>query len=70
MEGYIPSNNFPSMRKQEQENLDFKSDIDVFNKLDEIAEEYGFRKGEPKSLGMRLVNLKNHCNLILLKRLH
>ncbi|MFF8775595.1 hypothetical protein, partial [Kitasatospora sp. NPDC015120] len=48
MEGYIPSNNFPSMRNQEQENLDFKSDIDVFNKLDEVAEEYGFKKGRAK----------------------
>lgn len=48
MEGYIPSNNFPSMRNQEQENLDFKSDLDVFNKLDEVAEEYGFKKGRAK----------------------
>lgn len=45
MEGYIPSNNFPSMRNQEQEDLNFKSDIEVFDRLDEIATEYGFKKG-------------------------
>lgn len=45
IDGYIPSNDFPSMRNQEQEDLNFKSDIEVFEKLDEIASEYGFKKG-------------------------
>ncbi|KYD11454.1 hypothetical protein B4102_2182 [Heyndrickxia sporothermodurans] len=45
MEGYIPSNDFPSMRNQEQENLNFRSDIEVFEKLDKISSEYGFKKG-------------------------
>lgn len=45
MDGYIPSNEFPTMRNQEQEDLNFKSDIEVFEKLDEISSEYGFKKG-------------------------
>ncbi|MCM3603218.1 hypothetical protein M3175_20990 [Robertmurraya korlensis] len=45
MDGYIPSNDFPSMRNQEQEDLNFKTDIEVFEKMDEIASEYGFKKG-------------------------
>lgn len=45
MEAYIPSNSFPSMRNQVQENLNFKSDIEVFDKLDRISSEYGFKKG-------------------------
>lgn len=45
MDGYIPSNDFPSMRNQEQEDINFKSDIEVFEKLDEISSEYGFKKG-------------------------
>ncbi|MGG3641431.1 hypothetical protein [Bacillus gobiensis] len=45
MEGYIPSNEFPSMRNQKQEDLNFSTDIEVFNKMDEIATEYGFKKG-------------------------
>ncbi|PTY89749.1 hypothetical protein [Heyndrickxia sporothermodurans] len=45
MDGYIPSNDFPSMRNQEQEDLNFKSDIEVFEKLDEVSSEYGFKKG-------------------------
>lgn len=45
IDGYVPSNDFPSMRNQEQEDLNFKSDIEVFEKLDEISSEYGFKKG-------------------------
>ncbi|MDM5205353.1 hypothetical protein [Cytobacillus kochii] len=45
IDGYIPSNDFPSMRNQEQEDLNFKSDIEVFERLDEISSEYGFKKG-------------------------
>lgn len=45
MDGYIPSNDFPSMRNQEQEDINFKSDIEVFEKLDEVSSEYGFKKG-------------------------
>lgn len=45
MDGYIPSNDFPSMRNQDQEDLNFKSDLEVFEKLDEISEQYGFKKG-------------------------
>lgn len=45
MEGYIPSNDFPSMRNQEQEDLNFKTDIEVFDRMDEISSEYGFKKG-------------------------
>ncbi|MFT9494582.1 MULTISPECIES: hypothetical protein [Bacillota] len=45
MDEYVPSNDFPSMRNQEQEDLNFKSDKEVFDKLDEIASEYGFKKG-------------------------
>lgn len=45
MDGYVPSNDFPSMRNQEQEDLNFKTDKEVFERLDEIAEEYGFKKG-------------------------
>lgn len=44
MEGYVPSNDFPSMRNQEQEDLNFKTDIEVFDKMDEISSEYGFKK--------------------------
>lgn len=67
MEGYIPSNNFPSIRNQEQENLDFSSDIDVFNKLDEIADEYGFKKGRAKIFRDALSQFEQ---LMQLKRLH
>lgn len=42
---YKPSNSFPSMRGQEQEGFDFKADIEVFGLLDDIADEYGFKKG-------------------------
>lgn len=45
MDGYVPSNEFPSMRNQEQEDLNFKTSKEVFDKLDDIAEEYGFKKG-------------------------
>lgn len=45
MDGYVPSNDFSSMRNQEQEDINFKSDIEVFEKLDEISSEYGFKKG-------------------------
>jgi metal-responsive CopG/Arc/MetJ family transcriptional regulator len=45
MDGYVPSNDFTSMRNQEQEDLNFKSDIEVFEKMDEISTEYGFKKG-------------------------
>lgn len=45
MEGYIPSNDFPSMRNQEQEDLNIQSDIEVFNKMDKISSEYNFKKG-------------------------
>jgi hypothetical protein len=45
MDGYTPSNDFPSMRNQDQEDLNFKSDVEVFEKMDEIAAEYGFKKG-------------------------
>lgn len=45
LDGYIPSNDFPTIRNQEQEDLHFKSDIEVFEKLDNIANEYGFKKG-------------------------
>ena len=45
MEEYRPSNKFTSMRGQEQEGFDFKTDIEVFEKMDRISEEYGFKKG-------------------------
>ena len=45
MEGYIPSNDFPTMRNQEQEDLNFKTDIEVFDRMDEVSQEYGFKKG-------------------------
>lgn len=45
MDGYVPSNNFPSIRNQKQEDLNFKTNIEVFEKLDEIANDYGFKKG-------------------------
>lgn len=45
MDGYIPSNDFPSMRNQEQEDLNFSTDIEVFDKMDELSAEYGFKKG-------------------------
>lgn len=45
IDGYVPSNDFPSMRKQELEDLNFKTDKEIFEKLDEIADEYGFKKG-------------------------
>ena len=45
MDGYVPSNDFTSMRNQEQEDLNFKSDIEVFEKMDEVSSEYGFKKG-------------------------
>lgn len=45
MDGYVPSNDFPSMRNTEQENLNFKTNKEVFDRLDEIAAQYGFKKG-------------------------
>ncbi|WP_273123440.1 hypothetical protein [Bacillus weihaiensis] len=45
MDRYVPSNDFTSMRNQEQEDLNFKSDIEVFEKMDEVSSEYGFKKG-------------------------
>ncbi|MCM3113630.1 hypothetical protein [Lederbergia lenta] len=45
MDGYVPSNDFPSMRNKDQEDLNFKTDIEVFDKMDEISSEYGFKKG-------------------------
>ncbi|MGG0888934.1 hypothetical protein [Cytobacillus horneckiae] len=45
MDGYVPSNEFPSMRNQDQEDFNFQTDIEVFEKMDEIASEYGFKKG-------------------------
>lgn len=45
MDGYVPSNDFPSMRNQDQEDFNFQTDIEVFEKMDEIASEYGFKKG-------------------------
>lgn len=45
MDEYKPSNSFPSMRGKEQEGFDFKADINVFGKMDDIADEFGFKKG-------------------------
>ncbi len=45
VEQYIPSGNFSSMRNQEQEDFTFKTDMYVFEVLDEIAKSYGFKKG-------------------------
>ncbi|MGN0974169.1 MAG: hypothetical protein ACI4OT_05440 [Bacilli bacterium] len=42
---YKPSNEFTSMRGKEQENFDFKADSEVFEKLDAISKEFGFKKG-------------------------
>lgn len=45
LDGYVPSNEFPSVRNQPLESLHFKTDKEVFDKMDKIAEEYGFKKG-------------------------
>ncbi|MGP9043159.1 hypothetical protein [Cytobacillus kochii] len=45
MNDYIPSNEFPSARKIELELIHIKTDIEVFEELDEIANDYGFKRG-------------------------
>ncbi|WP_110925907.1 hypothetical protein [Bacillus massiliglaciei] len=45
MDVYVPSNKFPSMRNQEHEDLNIYTDIEVFEKMDQISNEYGFKKG-------------------------
>ncbi|MEH6943104.1 hypothetical protein [Bacillus sp. JJ722] len=48
LESYVPSNDFPSIRGQATEGLDFISEIEVFDYLDQIAEEYSFKSGRTK----------------------
>lgn len=45
MEDYVPSNDFPSVRNEKQEDLFFQTDIEVFDKMDEYANEYNFKRG-------------------------
>lgn len=45
MEEYKPSNDFPSVRGVDLEELVFKTDSAVFEKLDNIADDFGFKKG-------------------------
>lgn len=45
LDGYVPTNVFPSMRNKELENFNFRTGKEVFDKLDEIAEMFGYGKG-------------------------
>lgn len=45
MDGYIPSNEFESVRNMDQEDFDFYTDIEVFDQMDQFAAEYGFKRG-------------------------
>lgn len=45
MEDYVPSNVFPSVRNEQQEDLFLQTDIEVFEKLDDYAAEYNFKRG-------------------------
>ncbi|MEK5393979.1 hypothetical protein NSQ59_27145 [Margalitia sp. FSL K6-0131] len=48
MNNYVPSNEFPSIRGQETEDFFLMTDIEVFNKMDQLVEEYGLKNGRTK----------------------